>query len=39
MRGVESSEIAVHADEVHVPERLIVAPAGGVFRATEAHTG
>ena len=30
---MESREIAVHADEVHVPERLIVAPAGGVFRA------
>jgi biotin carboxyl carrier protein len=30
---VESSEIAVHADEVHVPERLIVAPTGGVFRS------
>jgi biotin carboxyl carrier protein len=29
---VEPSEIAMHADEVHVPERLIVAPAGGVFR-------
>jgi biotin carboxyl carrier protein len=38
MAPVESSETAghashaIHADEMHVPERLIVAPAGGVFR-------
>ena len=33
MAAVESSEVAIHADEVHVPERLIVAPTGGVFRS------
>jgi biotin carboxyl carrier protein len=35
MVAVESSEMAIHAihaDEMHVPERLIVAPVGGVFR-------
>jgi hypothetical protein len=29
---MEPVEVVVHADEVDVPERLIVAPAAGVFR-------
>jgi hypothetical protein len=29
---MEPEPTVLHADEVHVPERLIVAPAGGVFR-------
>jgi biotin carboxyl carrier protein len=28
----EVPEVVVHADDVDVPERLIVSPAGGVFR-------
>jgi biotin carboxyl carrier protein len=37
MEAMEPNEIAIHADEVQVPERLIVAPAGGVFRSLPAE--
>jgi biotin carboxyl carrier protein len=30
---MDPAEISIHADDLHVPERLIVAPAGGVFRS------
>jgi biotin carboxyl carrier protein len=31
--GLDAQETSLHAEDLHVPERLIAAPAAGVFRS------